>query len=72
MDTACGIVSIVQKLPFNLQDKWMTLGYTFKQQHRVHFPPFSVLVKFVLEQARMRNDPSPLSLSFMARTSQEH
>ncbi len=58
LDTARGIASIVQKLPFNLQDKWMTLGYTFKQQHRVPFPPFSVLVNFVVEQARMRNDPS--------------
>lgn len=58
LDTARGIASIVQKLPFSLQDKWMTLGYTFKQQHRVPFPPFSVLVDFVVEQARMRNDPS--------------
>lgn len=58
LDTARGIASIVQKLPFSLQDKWMTLGYTFKQQHRVPFPPFSVLVNFVVEQARIWNDPS--------------
>lgn len=65
LDTARGIASIVQKLSFNLQDKWMTLSYTFKQQHRVPFPPFSVLVNFVVEQARMRNDPS-FSLPFQA------
>lgn len=58
LDTARGISSIVQKLPFNLQERWMMLGYMFKRQHGVSFPPFSVLVDFVSDQARMRNDPS--------------
>lgn len=58
LDTARGIAGIVQKLPFSLQEKWMSLGYAFKQQHKVPFPPFYVLVNFVAEQAKMRNDPS--------------
>ncbi|XP_073668774.1 uncharacterized protein [Paramisgurnus dabryanus] len=58
LDTARGIAGIVQKLPFSLQERWMALGYAFKQQHKVPFPPFHVLVNFVTEQAKMRNDPS--------------
>lgn len=33
LDTARGITSLVQKLPYNLQEKWMALGYTLKKQH---------------------------------------
>lgn len=55
LDNARGIASIVKKLPFSLQDKWMTLGYTFRQQLGV---PFSLFVNLVVEQARMRKYPS--------------
>ncbi|XP_060772289.1 uncharacterized protein LOC132883105 [Neoarius graeffei] len=58
LDTARGIANIVHKLPFTMQERWMVLGYTFKKQHGVSFPPFSVLVDFISEQAKMRNDPS--------------
>lgn len=58
LDTARGITGIVQKLPVSLQEKWMTLGYAYKQKYRVSFPPFSVLVDFISQQAKMRNDPS--------------
>lgn len=58
LDTARGISGIVQKLPFGLQEKWMSLGYAYKTQYKIAFPPFSVLVDFICQQAKMRNDPS--------------
>ncbi|XP_030584068.1 uncharacterized protein LOC115779508 [Archocentrus centrarchus] len=57
LDTPRGINPIVQKLPFYLQEKWLTLGFNYKEQHRVTYPPFSFFVNFVCLQARMRNDP---------------
>ena len=42
LDTARGINPIVEKLPYGLQEKWMTQGSYYKQEHRVPFPPFSV------------------------------
>ncbi|XP_041429841.1 uncharacterized protein LOC121397295 [Xenopus laevis] len=58
LDTARGVNPIVQKLPYNLQEKWVTHGSTYKRVHNVPFPPFEVFVNFVSEQARIRNDPS--------------
>lgn len=58
LDTARGVSPIVEKLPFHLQDKWMTVGSKYKEDHRVHFPPFSVFSEFIRRQARARNDPS--------------
>ncbi len=45
VDTARGISGIVQKLPFSLQEKWMTLGYAYKAQYKVAFPPFYFQVR---------------------------
>ncbi|KAE8623342.1 hypothetical protein XENTR_v10005572 [Xenopus tropicalis] len=53
LDTA-----IVQKLPYNLQERWMAHGSKFKQTYNVTFPPFTVFVDFVYQQAKMRNYPS--------------
>ncbi|KAM4023316.1 uncharacterized protein ACNLHF_028069 [Anomaloglossus baeobatrachus] len=58
LDTARGVNPIVQKLPYNLQEKCLTHGSTYKYKHSVPFPPFSVFVEFVQQQARIRNDPS--------------
>ncbi|XP_073510708.1 uncharacterized protein [Phyllobates terribilis] len=58
LDTARGVNPIVQKLPYNLQDKWLMHGSRYKQINNVPFPPFNVFVNFVSEQARIRNDPS--------------
>ncbi|XP_061136930.1 uncharacterized protein LOC133155543 [Syngnathus typhle] len=57
LDTARGLHLLVRKLPFNLQEKWLTVGTNYKLQHRVSFPPFDVFVDFVEKQARIRNDP---------------
>ncbi|XP_073405354.1 uncharacterized protein [Dendrobates tinctorius] len=58
LDTARGVNPIVQKLPYNLQGKWVTYGSKYKQAYNVPFPPFNVFVDFVSEQAKIRNDPS--------------
>ncbi|XP_075683153.1 uncharacterized protein LOC142651849 [Rhinoderma darwinii] len=58
LDTARGVNPIIQKLPYNLQEKWVTHGSRYKQIHNVPFPPFSVFVEFITQQARIRNDPS--------------
>ncbi|XP_035984492.1 uncharacterized protein LOC118558128 [Fundulus heteroclitus] len=61
LDTARGVRQIVEKLPFNLQEKWTSVGTQYKETHRVSFPPFSVFTQFVQHQAKMRNDPSFMS-----------
>lgn len=58
LDTARGIHPIVDKLPFGLQEKWMTCGTRYKHDHFVSFPPFSVFAAFIRDEASMRNDPS--------------
>ncbi|XP_073772958.1 uncharacterized protein [Danio rerio] len=57
LDTAKGINPIIQKLPFNLQEKWLSYGAGYKERYGVSFPPFEVLVDFISQQARIRNDP---------------
>ncbi|XP_066448142.1 uncharacterized protein [Eleutherodactylus coqui] len=58
LDTARGVNPIVQKLPYSLQEKWITQGSKYKQQHNVSFPPFSFFVDFIRQQSKTRNDPS--------------
>lgn len=58
LDTPRGVNPIIQKLPFSLQEKWLTVGSKYKEDYRVSFPPFKFLVDFVCQQAKMRNDPS--------------
>ncbi|XP_062413903.1 uncharacterized protein LOC134105319 [Pungitius pungitius] len=58
LDTSRGVNPIAQKLPYNLQEKWINEGTRYKQQNRVPFPPFLFFVDFVCHQATTRNDPS--------------
>ena len=58
LDTPQGINPIVEKLPQILQDKWLSTGSRYKEQHRVCYPPFSFFVDFVRCEAKARNDPS--------------
>ncbi|KAL0168120.1 hypothetical protein M9458_036342, partial [Cirrhinus mrigala] len=58
LDTARGVAPVVDKLPYNLQEKWMFYGSQVKQEHDIPFPPFSVFVDFIHRQAKARNDPS--------------
>ncbi|KAL0149829.1 hypothetical protein M9458_054877 [Cirrhinus mrigala] len=58
LDTSRGIRPIIEKFPYNLQEKWLYLGTRYKHEHFVSFPPFSVLVDFIATEARARTDPS--------------
>lgn len=63
LNTARGVNPIVQKLPFNLQEKWISVGANYKTKHRVSYPPFSVFVNTVTQEANARNDLSILFTS---------
>lgn len=58
LDTARGIGPIVEKLPYGLQEKWLSHGSRYKDEHRGRFPPFSYFTEFICYEARTRNDPS--------------
>lgn len=58
LDTARGVNPIAEKLPYSLQEKWITKGSRFKEEHGVAFPPFPVFSQFIRQQAKVRNDPS--------------
>ncbi|KAI4876335.1 hypothetical protein NFI96_002704 [Prochilodus magdalenae] len=58
LDTARGLNPIVEKLPFSLQEKWISQGSNYKLHYNVHFPPFSFFADFISREAHIRNDPS--------------
>lgn len=70
LDTARGVNPIIEKLPFNLQERWITHGAKYKEDYHVSFPPFGFFVRFICDQARIRNDPSFL-LSKQSHPKQE-
>ena len=56
--TTCGINPIVQKMPYNLQEKWLSHSSRFKEEYNVDFPLFGYHVHFVCQRAKMQNYPS--------------
>ncbi|XP_053565001.1 uncharacterized protein LOC128655382 [Bombina bombina] len=58
LDTARGIRPIIEKLPYSLQEKCFFQGSKYKEDHHVSFPPFSFFTRFIVNQAKTRNDPS--------------
>lgn len=58
LDTARGVNPIVHKLPFNLQEKWVSVGASYKWKYHVSYPPFVCFVDIVSQEASIRNDPS--------------
>ncbi|XP_075431592.1 uncharacterized protein LOC142468854 [Ascaphus truei] len=58
LDSARGVRPILEKLPFNLQERWLSQGSKYKREKQVVFPPFSFFVSFICEAAKTRNDPS--------------
>lgn len=57
-DTSIGVAPVLSKLPPNIQERWASRANTYKKQKRVAFPPFSVFMEFISDQATIRNDPS--------------
>lgn len=58
LDTPRGVNAIAQKFTYGIQVKWLSRGSSCKQLHCVPFPPFSLFVAFIYQQAQIRNDPS--------------
>lgn len=58
LDTSRGINPIVQKLPYHLHERWISVAARYKEEYHSTYPPFSEFVKFVCNQAKTLNDPS--------------
>ncbi|KAI2647747.1 4-hydroxy-tetrahydrodipicolinate synthase [Labeo rohita] len=52
LDTAHGLKPIVEKLPYSLQERWITEGFRYEEEHNVPFPPFIIFSRFVRQQAK--------------------
>ncbi len=46
LDTAHGISPIMEKLPYGLQEKWVSDVSRFKEENDGHFSPFDFFAKF--------------------------
>ena len=58
LDTSRGIGPIVDKLPYGLQEKWVSAGSRYKEGNNRRFPPFEYFCNFISYEAKKRNDPS--------------
>ncbi|XP_077369860.1 uncharacterized protein LOC144014155 [Festucalex cinctus] len=73
LDTSRGVKHIVEKLPYNLQERWLAQGSQYKEQYNVSFPPFAFFTDFICNEAKRRNDPSfTLPTSTAAPSSSSH
>ena len=57
-DSSSGVLPILNKLPYNIQEKWTTRASHYKREKQVTFPPFTFFVKFIRELSQIKNDPS--------------
>lgn len=58
LDTSRGVNPILEKLPFSLQEKWISQGSKYKEYNHVPYPPFTFFSQFIRSEAKTRNDPS--------------
>ena len=56
-NSSTGVMPIIQKLPYHLQNKWVMHATKYKKDYKLPFPPFTEFCKFVHESATMLNDP---------------
>ena len=57
-DSSSGVTPIVNKLPYNLKEKWVNQASNYKKNHGVSFPPFCFFAGWLREISKTRNDPS--------------
>lgn len=57
-DSSAGILPVLNKLPYSIQEKWTNHAVNYKKKQNVTFPPFSVFVKFMRENSIVQNDLS--------------
>ena len=58
LDTSRGIGPIVDKLPYRLEEKWVSAGSRYKEASNGRFPLFEYFFNFVSSEAKKRSDPS--------------
>ncbi|XP_071122109.1 uncharacterized protein [Mytilus edulis] len=56
-DSSKGVNPIVEKLPYGLQEKWITRASRYKSKYEVAFPPFTEFSAFIREISKIKNDP---------------
>ncbi|XP_061166266.1 uncharacterized protein LOC133175165 [Saccostrea echinata] len=56
-DTSSGVLPIIQKLPYSIQEKWTARAVRYKKNHSAVFPPFSEFLDFIQEISYIKNDP---------------
>jgi hypothetical protein len=56
-DSSSGVTPIINKLPYGLQEKWISQAAKYEKQFDVPFPPFGFLINFIRELSTMKNDP---------------
>ena len=56
-DSSSGINLIVDKLPYGLEEKWITRASRYKSRHEVAFPPITEFSAFIREISKIKNDP---------------
>jgi hypothetical protein len=56
-DSSSGILPIVAKLAYQLQEKWASRASQYKRNYNVAFPPFSFFITFIQEMCDLKNDP---------------
>ena len=65
-DSSSGVIPIVNKLPYNLKEKWVSQAANYKKCHNVPFPPFCHFAQWLRDISKIKNDPS---LSFIQESS---
>ena len=56
-DSSEGILPIVHKLPYGMQEKWASKASAYKTRNNNCFPPFAYFIEFVNDLAKTKNDP---------------
>ncbi|XP_063404523.1 uncharacterized protein LOC134687988 [Mytilus trossulus] len=56
-DTSLGVNTVITKLPYGIQNKWIDRAMRYKQNHNVLYPPFPFFVSFIREMCKQFNDP---------------
>ena len=52
LDTARGINPIVEKLPYNIQEQWISQGSRYKREHNVVYPPLLIFHRLCVPLCR--------------------
>ncbi|XP_062584179.1 uncharacterized protein LOC134245966 [Saccostrea cucullata] len=71
-DSTTGINDFVRKLPKRFREKWMTTCDKYKVNNGVSYVPFQVLVNFLRDLSRLRNDPGLILENLPQNTTTQH